>query len=85
MKRLGGGEGLVSYWVLKSKGRRDRVIGVRETYEFDLTASRSGLLFWLMMQPIRRPLAPKSLKVPTVRFLDYQLHMLQVADLAHPP
>ena len=61
------------------------MIGVGETYEFDLTASRSGALFWLMMQPIRRPLAPKSLKVTTVRFLDYQLHMLRMADLAHSP
>ena len=74
MKRLGEGEDLISCWAVKAKGRRDRVIGVRETYEFDLTASRSGLFFWLMMQPIRRPLAPKSFKVTTVRMLDYQCH-----------
>lgn len=29
-------------------------------YEFALTASSSGVLPWLMIQPIRRPLAPKS-------------------------
>ena len=44
----------------RTGGRRE---GSRTPYEFALIASRSEVLCWLMMQPIRRPLAPKSLKV----------------------
>lgn len=46
-------------WRGGGKGERDD----EAAYEFALTASRSEVLCWLMMQPIRRPLAPKSWNV----------------------
>ena len=48
-------------------GEGGRVGG--EAYECALTASRSRGLDWLMMKPIRRPLAPKSGEVVVVSFI----------------
>ena len=40
---------------------------------------------WLMMQPIRRPLAPKSLKNPLSGFVSTEYQFGAIADLAHSP